>query len=293
MRLLVFALYRVLKSMIPKNRFGDWLFGYILFVKMHKRQPSNKMFFNDVLFKVKTSADLLDPLRVFVTDKEYLKVYVKAIVGNQYNVPIIDIIRDKIAVHRYHFPPDCVIKPTHLSGSLIIRKNNAPLDVDKIASWFDCNYYNITREINYRFLKSKVIIEPIIFSDDNIDNYSIFCLNGVPKLIQLNINCLTERKSAFFDSAWNKLDFTMLSPKIMESISIPANHVEMLKIASQLSSGFEFVRIDMYSNGESCLVGEITHCDGSANATFCPKSGEALASQMIFGEIAKCCVFSL
>jgi hypothetical protein len=86
----------------------------------------------------------------------------------------------------------------------------------------------------------------------------------------------------FFDAAWNKLDFTMLAPLIMEPISIPDNYLEMLMIASKLSFEFGFVRIDMYSNGENCLVGEITHCDGSGNATFSPDSGENVASKIIF-----------
>jgi hypothetical protein len=240
------------------------------------------MLFNDVIFKIKTSSDLFDPLRVFVTDKEYLKLYVKVIVGDQHNVQTISIIREKGAVNQYHFPSDCVIKPTHLSGTIIIRKNNESIDVAEISSWFDLNYYEISREINYKFLKPKVIIEPIIFNDDNVDNYSFFCFNGVPKLIQLNVNRLTTRKSAFFDAAWNKLDFTMLAPLIMEPISIPDNYLEMLMIASKLSFEFGFVRIDMYSNGENCLVGEITHCDGSGNATFSPDSGENVASKIIF-----------
>ena len=282
LRIVVSALYRALKWLIPKNRFGDWLLGYLLFVHSHKRLPSRQMLFNDVFFKIKTSAELLDPLRVFVTDKEYLKLYVKAVVGAQYNVPTIAVIRDKVAVKHYPFPPDCVIKPTHLSGAIIIRKNNAPVDVDKIASWFDTNYYEITREINYKFLRPKVIIEPLIFGDDNVDLYSFFCLKGVPKLIQLSVNCLTARKNTFFDMAWHKLDFTMLAPIIMDPINKPDNHLEMLMIANKLSAGFSFVRIDMYSDGKSCLIGEITHCDGSANATFNPKSGENVASRIIF-----------
>ena len=38
----------------------------------------------------------------------------------------------------------------------------------------------------------------------------------------------------------------------------------MLAVATSLSGHFNFVRIDLYSNGEECLVGEITNCPGGA-----------------------------
>lgn len=283
LKLLITSLYKSLKYLTPRNRFGDWLISYLLFIHTHKRLPTDQLLFNDVLFKIKTSDELLDPLRVFVTDKEHLKLYVKATIGPQYMVPTLNIIRDKSAVKQCQFPVDCVIKPTHLSGEIIIRKNNALVDVDKITSWFDINYYEITREINYKFLKPKVIIEPLIFGDVNIDNYSFFCLNGIPKLIQLCVNSMYSRQSAFFDTEWHKQDFTMQAPIINAPIKKPDNFLEMLMVAKTLSAGFCFVRIDMYSNGKCCLIGEITHCDGSANATFNPKSGEYIASRIIFG----------
>jgi len=46
---------------------------------------------------------------------------------------------------------------------------------------------------------------------------------------------------------------------------------------------FSFVRVDLYSNGEKCLVGEITNCSENAGGQFIPKSGEQVASNMSFG----------
>ena len=51
------------------------------------------MRYNDVLHRIKTSDDIIDPLRVFVSDKEYLKLYVRATLGDRYVVPTIDVIR--------------------------------------------------------------------------------------------------------------------------------------------------------------------------------------------------------
>ena len=39
--------------------------------------------FNDRLLKIKLDGSLLDPLRQFITDKEYVKYYVSAVVGGK------------------------------------------------------------------------------------------------------------------------------------------------------------------------------------------------------------------
>jgi hypothetical protein len=43
------------------------------------------------------------------------------------------------------------------------------------------------------------------------------------------------------------------------------------------------VRIDLYSNGDKCLVGEIINCSENAGGQSIPKSGEQVASIIIFG----------
>jgi hypothetical protein len=57
----------------------------------------------------------------------------------------------------------------------------------------------------------------------------------------------------------------------------------MLTVASKLSEGFGFIRIDLYSDGKEVLVGEITNCDNGAGSGFKPKSAENLISKIIFG----------
>ncbi|WP_341366113.1 ATP-grasp fold amidoligase family protein [Yoonia sp. BS5-3] len=138
---------------IPYNRLGDRFIAWKKFVARHRRLPSkHKMLWNDVLYRLKTSDAILDPLRVFVSDKEHVKDYVRAIVGDHYNVPTIAVIRDAAALHDFAFPDECCIKPTQSSGQVILRKNAAPIDIDRIAGWFNLNQYYAGREINYRYL---------------------------------------------------------------------------------------------------------------------------------------------
>ena len=100
-------LYRLLLLLIPENRLGDHFVAFIAFVRAHRRFPSRKLLFNDVLYRIKTSKELIDPVRVFVSDKEFVKLFVKAVAGDQYNVPTIKILHTIEEVRNYQFPADC------------------------------------------------------------------------------------------------------------------------------------------------------------------------------------------
>ena len=274
----------LLLKLVPKNRYGDHFFAFLKFVKRHKRLPTRKLLFNDVLYRIKTTNEILDPLRVFVSDKEFLKLYVKAVVGDQYNVPTIDIIRNYSTIDNYHFPANCCIKPTHASKRVILRTDASPIDRDKIKKWADLNYYTILREANYKMLTPKIIVEPLIFGKKNIEDYKIFCYKGTPKIIQVDVDRYINHKQKIFDSDWNELSFTIKYPRSEKIIPKPDVLEEMLEVAAKISKPFSFIRVDLYSEGNEILVGELTNISANAGSWFVPLASEDEASRLIFGE---------
>jgi hypothetical protein len=266
-----------------ENRFVDRLLLYRHFVKRHHRLPTDKLLFNDVLYKILTTDEIVNPLRVFVSDKEFVKIYVKSIVGDRYNVPTVDVIRSVDEIKSYNFPFECCIKPTHASGYAVIRREGCVLDNKMIEKWYSINYYNKFREANYKTLKPKVIVEPIIFNNVNVNDYKFFCLNGVVKLVQVDVDRYIDHKRKLFTVDWTPLEFSVGCAMYHGLLEKPENYSEMLEVAAKLSAGFGFVRIDIYSDGKQCLVGEITNCHGSALERFIPESGEERASEIIFG----------
>jgi hypothetical protein len=268
--------------MVPQNRVGDKFVSFINFVIQHRRFPSNQLIFNDFLYRIKTTHEIIDPLRVFVSDKEFVKIYVKAIVGDKYNVPTIAVLNTIEEVRNFSFPPHCCIKPTQASGFVILRKNNEPVDVSAIEKWFTINYYVKGREANYRVLKPKVIVEPLIFEKSNIEDYKFFCFNGKARFVQVDIDRRSNHKRNFFDSDWNELDFSIHYPRTTAHISKPENFDEMLYVAETLSQKFSLIRVDLYSNGTSLYVGELTNCPENASGKFNSLSSELSASQLLF-----------
>ncbi|MEG3192850.1 ATP-grasp fold amidoligase family protein [Lysobacter sp. D1-1-M9] len=273
---------RLATRAVPRGRSGDRVLALLKFVATHRRLPSKKLSFSDELYRIKVEK-LSDPLRTFVSDKEYLKIYVTAEVGANYAVPTVAVLRSPREVYEYSFPEFCCIKPTHASGKVLFRQHGESLDLDEIASWFDYDYYRVSREANYEKLQRKVIVEPLIFNGVDITDYRFFCYGGEPRLITLDIGKYSGYMRAFFDAEWNEQNFSLHYPQAPRGTPRPANLEEMLVVARKLSSGFDFVRVDIYSNGVSCLVGEITNCHASVRQRFSSPDAEELASRIIFG----------
>ena len=277
-------IWKVVNRLLPYSQFGDNLSTLAWFLRWHKRWPrSSRLRFNDVLYRLKTSGELGNPLRVLTADKALLKEFVAAEIGADYCVPTLAVLESLEACRDFVFPPRCVIKPTHLSGPVILRKNGEPIDRRQFAAWFADNYYFRTRERQYRTLKPKVIVEEYALGLDDPADFKFFCYHGRPGLIQVNRNRYSQHVQDYYDTEWTLQPFEVTYSQSHASWPRPANLGQMLDVASRLSRKFDFVRIDLYSDEVNTVVGEITHIPANIRTHFFPRSGEDIASRLIFG----------
>lgn len=268
---------------LPQNRTFDYLISLLIFVRSHKRMPKVEGgLYNDSLFFLKTTDAILDPLRVYVSDKEFVKDFVASVVGGIYNVPTLGVVHSLQEALNYDFPKNCVIKPTHMSGPVMFRRDESEIDYGLFKEWFSSNYYLWGREANYRHLKPKLIIEPYIFNRSELEDYKVLCVNGVPRIIQVDGTRHTRHTISFYTTDWRELPFSALLPK-GAPIARPENLEEMLEVAASLSKDFSLIRVDLYSDGKSVLVGELTNCPGNARMPFSQENGERMMTQILFG----------
>jgi hypothetical protein len=274
--------FQFLRFALPIDDYGDWLYAYILFARVHQRKPTNEMLFNDYIFRIKTSSDIKNPLRSYVTDKEYLKKYVTAVVGDQYNVPTLNVVRTQSLVDTIDFPNNCCIKPTHLSGAVLFRKLGEEINRQILKNWLQTNYYIIWREFQYKFLIPKIIIEPLIFDQFGATDYKFHCYKGQVKFIQVDLDRQTNHTRILFDSSWNEINIMMSCPISDRKIEKPKNFEEMILVAKSLSKEFEYVRVDLYSDDDKCFVGEITNTPANASEKFQNIEDEKRLSKLLF-----------
>ena len=273
-----------LKMAAPKTRWFDWLFLTLQFWRDHKRLP--RQFggtLNDAYFYINTSDAILDPVRVFVSDKALVKEYVAAKVGAEHNVETLAVLDSFGAARNFDYPDDCVIKPTHMSGEVIMRQRGSVVDLDVLRRWFKSSYYDSSREANYRHLRRRVIVEPYIFGRESVEDFKIFCLRGRPLVVQVDFDRHTNHTQNLYTTDWQLLPFAITCP-VGPGFPRPRNLAQLLDIAARLSDEFSLIRVDLYTDGESILVGEITNLHQSGRGRFMPASGEGIMSKIFFGD---------
>ena len=273
----------IINRLTPKTRFGDAFVSLYRFIRSQRRLPFTRNHLNDAFLKMKVSKELERPLRVFTTDKEYVKLFIKAVLGEAYCVPTIQVLHDANSVDKYTFPARCCIKPTHSSGEYHIRKDESPLPLEKFKGWFDHNYYVRSRERNYKYLIPKVIVEPLVFESSTINNYRFYCFKGAVKIINVSLQIDKPVKTQDFDPSWNLLwHWGDQEPEASDTVPRPGNLNKMTKACEVIAQYFDLVRVDLYTDGVDCFIGEITHCDGGAINPPAGQTKEKKAAEILF-----------
>lgn len=249
--------YWLAHRLLPYSLLGDRIFAFYDFVAKLERLPRRRPLFNDYLYQLKQSGELLSLPRQIISDKELCKLLVGDVIGPGRTIPTLAILRDKAEIEQYHFPEDCVIKATHASGKTIIRRNGAPLDRGEISGFLDYSLYRSRREMNYKYLEPKIIVEPVVFDGEMIE-LKVHCYRGRARIISVQ----TQEQEAFerVDRDWKRLDMQQKRPLPEVPAPRPQCLDAVLDAAETLSKRFEYIRVDFYVRDADWLVGELTNC---------------------------------
>jgi hypothetical protein len=273
---------QILVKFCPYNKWGDFVIHYFWFFYIHKRIPGSKNYINDFLYQIKVTDEIIDPLRIYCSDKENVKKYIKKKIGNIYNVPTIAILRTKKEIDNFFFKKKSCVKPTHSSGQVLFVRRNSQNIKKKLKEWLKLNFYWQHRERNYKNLEKKIIIEPIIFNNTNLNDYKFFVYKGKVKFIQVDFDRKISHKRKTYDTNWKDLNFSAGYPHININCKKPKKLKKMIDLAEKLGEDFNFIRVDMYTNGTKIYVGELTSCPTTAHAIYYPKKSEEYASNLFF-----------
>lgn len=169
-----------------------------------------------------------------------------------------------------------VIKTNHDSGGVVIVKDKLNENFDfakkKIERSLKRDFGKLSRERHYSQIKPLIIIEELI-CDTNGDlpkDIKIHCFNGTPKFIQIANSEHTENN--IFDLDWNELPIDYLNVRSLTDISRPKQLEKLLKCARELSSSFDYVRVDLYEIGDIVYFGELTFTPNNGLAKIKPET---------------------
>lgn len=212
-----------------------------------------------------------------LSDKLAVREWVATRIDERFLTPVLWSGDDPREISWKRLPNEFVLKCNEGSGkgALLV----APVDIDEVqaraASWIAESFYWKKREYHYRDVPRRLLVEPRL-DDGHPDgplDYIFFCFDGVPRLVQIGSRSHTIHR--FFTTAWEPITLTYRREYLTPEIPRPRTLDAMLDIAAALSSGFDFVRVDLYCCGDDVRFGEMTLTPCAGNVAFNPREWDA------------------
>lgn len=188
-----------------------------------------------------------DPLQIKLCDKVAAKEWVAQIVGEKYVIPSTE-----------KFP--AVWKTNHDSGGIAFlnSEKDIPNALDILEKRLKRKHGMKKGEWAYRFIEPQIIKEKMLTS--NVD-YKFHCVDGKVKCMQMVWDRDQYGKECVFDEHGELTDF-QVEPKNVytphDLLCPKESFFELKSIAEKLSTGFKYVRVDLYWSDSQPWFGEMT-----------------------------------
>jgi hypothetical protein len=249
------------------------------------------------------------PLLTLWADKVGVRKYVEETVGYKYLNELyleannVDDLDFSVLPHEFAF------KPSHGSGAGIFvyesadKLVNLPTDIEELAwqdkfhihpdnldvtslkrigeKWLSMRYErnNPWYEWAYQNIEARLLVEKYLKNEDDSTptNYLFYTFHGVPKYIII-YNVFSGFR-AIVTAEWEYIEIKSKKWSLASREEIPPKPEkfdEMFSVASKLSGGIDFVRVDLYEVRGKVLFGEMTNYPGGGHSPIYSKEFDAL-----------------
>lgn len=223
------------------------------------------------------------PEQTTMVDKYAVKNYVAELIGSDYIIPTFGAWEYFDQIDFDLLPKQFVLKTTHGGGNggVVVCRDKTNFDRRKAREILEgslrSDIYRNLREWPYKNVERKIIAEKYIQqADGGLTDYKFFCFDGHVDCVMVCLDRhIGDSKFYFFDQNWNLLRLNKRGLAAPEgfTLSRPANLDKMFEIASILSKGHPFVRVDLYNIDGKIYFGELTFFPASGtDSNILPKA---------------------
>lgn len=226
-----------------------------------------------------------------MVDKAMVKDYVAAKIGNEYIIPTLAVWDKLEDIDLSKLPEKFVLKTTNGGGGggVAICRDKSNFNLAQVKNKFKTalnrNAYIGYKEWPYKNIKPRIIAEELIElqNGEELKDYKFFCFDGKVKFFKVDFGRFIEHHANYYDMDWNLLSYGEICfPPVKEHIETPPeNFDEMIKIASKLSQGHSFLRIDLYNVKGKIYFGEMTFFPSSGFTPWINTNSDLEIGEMI------------
>jgi hypothetical protein len=224
-----------------------------------------------------------DPVQTRLADKLLARDFVAARIGKDYLVNLLWHGSNPAMIPFARLPSSFVIKTNHASGQVITvdGDHDAGGIVRQLSSWLKQNFYWCLHEGQYYRIAPRVLVEEYLKDGANEPLvYRLWCFNGEVAIIQVDDTTAGGNDvMSFYDTDWRKLDLQYRPDAYHRDFARPAGLREMTRVASRLSQGFPFVRVDLYDIAGRIYFGEMTFTPRGGELWFDPPHWDVMLGQ--------------
>ncbi len=207
-----------------------------------------------------------------LADKYEVREWVKEKIGDEYLIPCFGVWNSFEEIDFTKLPDSFVLKTNHGSSTNVIVKDKNNLNKTELRlrfkRWMSTNYaLKMGFELHYGLMEPKILCEK--YMGDDLTDYKLFCFGGKPDFFWVDVGRYSEHKRNTYDLEWNELPFVIdnFERCVVEK---PKTLKQMIEIATILSEGYSFVRVDFYEIDGKLYFGEMTFTSSSGRDSFNP-----------------------
>lgn len=170
--------------------------------------------------------------------------------------------------------PPWVLKPNHSSGQVVFGpgpQTDVAALIEQTREWWTRTPLGLG-EWGYSEARPLLLLEERISTPDGIvpTDYKFYVFDGRVELVQVNRGRFGSQTATFLDADWNRLPVRWRIMPVADEPRPPELDT-MLKIASALGTGWDFVRVDLYAVDGTVWFGEYCPYPGGGLLRYRPR----------------------
>lgn len=208
-----------------------------------------------------------DDIYSLLSDKYLVKEWVRNKIGDEFLIPSLGCWRHFNEIDFDSLPEKFVLKTNNgCHANMIVEKKDDFLRgkwaARKIMEYWlkSIDYYD-GLELHYKKISPMIIAEKYIeheIGEKCLTDYKFHCFNGVPFVCEVIEGRTTNETVNYYDMDWKHLQIKNPPyPTTALNKNKPQYYELMIKLARELSQGFQYVRVDLY-NADRVYFGEMT-----------------------------------